>query len=262
MTSLNRQRANIIFSALFDSDPDVKVNPESTQHQTGQLQDIDMDNNKAKKKSQSIKFSTLTPAQVANQESIFARDGLLTWNSTRLGTCRIGAPLHILLEGEWGKRGISFTGSGNTDTPLKEVLWLFRDEPYLLFFHFRNNSSSLVSSTKKQTNATIILKRGCSVRAQIKSWAHALLAARILNAPAQLYLNNLSSSHSFTTIPPKSNDCSHSFIIQTLTNTLNILNNESRFERYEQALGMAGWDLELAALETSPGRRVQVDNDE
>ncbi|KAF2742410.1 DUF647-domain-containing protein [Sporormia fimetaria CBS 119925] len=98
MRSLNRQRANIVFSAAL---------------QDGVI---------------------LTPAEVSQQERIFERDGMLRWtHGCCIGHCEIGAPLSSILKAV-GRRH-DRTGSIRVQaTVLSEILQLFDDDAYMLWF--------------------------------------------------------------------------------------------------------------------------------
>ena len=165
----------------------------------------------------------LTPTQVASQESIiFIRDGLLFWNSRHdvLGSCQIGGSMRTIL-----MMMMTTTMKMKDKLLLPEILSLFANESYLLFIIFREER-------KGGVEVTIILKANCSTHAQIKAWAHALLVARYIHTDSN----------------------SDSDILQIMADTLDHLNR--RFEGYVRGLVRAGWDLEIGALETSPGRRL------
>jgi hypothetical protein len=98
MRCLNRQRANIVFSNMF-------------QHAT-----------------------ILGPSDVSQRERIFERDGAFRWvDDTVIGHCRIGVPLDLLLSrmGQRHKR----TGSLHLHAiKLPELMDIFADEQYILWF--------------------------------------------------------------------------------------------------------------------------------
>lgn len=144
MTTLNRQRANIVFSTLFDED------------------------------------RILTPSETSQQERIFERDGVLRWkasSTTCLGSCRIGVSFRDLVSlvalsatahttmanGKEGKE------NDETRTLLTALLQLFEAEEYILW---------LDPSSKR---AVIVLKTHATPTAQLKAWSHALLVAKRLN---------------------------------------------------------------------------------
>lgn len=225
MTSLNRQRANIVFSALLDSDPDLDF----SELHSGQT-------SKPKHSETSPQnLRVLTPAQVAEQERIFPRDGALEWTSTSgrketLGTASIGVSLPTFLQ----KASTSTsTPSFQTSTPISELTALFANDSYLL-------TLTPTPSARTKWHASILLKKHSTVQTQQKAWLHALLASKVL------------STHK----PPS--PTSPVPILNTISNTLTCLNHNSRTTTYTSALSQAGWDLDIAALETKPGRRVTL----
>ncbi|KAF7620013.1 hypothetical protein AFLA_001631 [Aspergillus flavus NRRL3357] len=225
MTSLNRQRANIVFSTLLNSDTDLDIanfNPTHETHPTP----------KHSKATQSQKqWQIPTPAQVSKQEKIFETDGILRWVSApstqhKLGTCRIGVSLEQFLAPSSTRTG---SGSLKTSTPMSDLSSLFKSEDYLLFLH-RNRQS---------WDARILLKTSSTTQTQLKAWMHVLLAARVL----------CSSAKEMRTQEIE-------YIMDTISKTLTFLNDGSRTDQYMSALTEAGWDLNVAALETRSGRRI------
>ncbi|GAB1217021.1 hypothetical protein ATERTT37_006242 [Aspergillus terreus] len=204
MTSLNRQRANIVFATLLDADPALRalaLAPQVSGPADGQ--------------------GVLSPAQVAAREAIFERDGVLRWSSAAaagpapvLGVCRIGVSVGEFLR--W------LGGAGRAGVPLGRLQEAFRAEAYILFL--------------AGGNAAILLKRGCTPRAQLKAWMHALLAARVLG---DMHEAGDETERAFGVVE----------------STLRFL-DQTRVDGYLDALTRAGWDVDLAALETRPGRRI------
>lgn len=84
--------------------------------------------------------------------------------------------------------------------------------------------------------------------AQLKGWAHALLAARELSE------STLSSSSKETDQAKASQDA-----FDVVAGVLAVLNRGDRFGGYVAALQAAGWDVDVGALETRGGRRVSLD---
>ncbi|XRM41731.1 hypothetical protein ABZX51_004976 [Aspergillus tubingensis] len=232
MTSLNRQRANIVFSTLLNTDPDVTqlLHPELTKQQQPQSH-------------QPPSWKTLTPAHVSKQEKIFETDGILRWSSSTttppqtLGYCRIGISMQQFLSSS----ALPTTSSKSlrTPIPMPQLTTLFSKEDYILYL---TNSSS---SRKNPTwHANILLKNTTTSQSQLKAWAHALLAARVLSTSSAADSINTSNQVEST--------------IDVLHRTLEFLNEGSRFDRYTTVLTDNGWDLSIAALETRSGRRVVV----
>ncbi|KAJ5774567.1 hypothetical protein N7457_009463 [Penicillium paradoxum] len=207
MTSLNRQRANIAFSALLDSDPDLSLDPTPKPPKHTEKQ-----------------WTLLTPAQVSKHERIFHRDGALQWthNPTttpsiqHLGSAQIGVSMSTFLR-----------SSSKPTLPLHTLATIFSREAYILFL-----------SKNTSWHACILLKRGCPVPSQLKAWTHALLAARVLAQTSADYPTDA--------------------VVGVIETTLSSLNSDNRFERYLAGLGGVGWNLDIAALETRGGRRVDV----
>lgn len=224
MTSLNRQRANIVFSTLFETDDggwQTTTTPTTT---TKERRNQEADD----------EFRVPRPDEVAAHERIFERDGILRWtsigshsssSSRTLGWCRIGTSLQEL---------VSLLRRNDGSLPaLRELTDLFESESYLLFF----SSSKRAGSGK----AIVVLKHGCTPAHQVKAWAHALLAARVLLLGRE-----------------EDGPEDERTILSVVEQTLTFLNADARFDRYVTRLARAGWALDVAALETTPGRRIRI----
>ncbi|KAJ6020885.1 hypothetical protein N7540_006389 [Penicillium herquei] len=148
MTSINRQRANVIFSTILDSP------------------------------GTDYKFPT--PAEVAYQERIFHRDGALEWTSKsrreKIGTAEIGVSVSRFLK----NASRTTSGSYQTSIPMKDLHTLFKNEEYILLISPQGNGHGSITSSKSRWHASILLKKGCTVSSQLKAWTHSLLAVRVL----------------------------------------------------------------------------------
>ncbi|KAJ5947073.1 hypothetical protein N7466_000088 [Penicillium verhagenii] len=231
MTSLNRQRANIVFSAFLSSLDDSLL----TTNQSTSKQVTSNNNNKQP--------TILTPAQASHQERIFPRDGVLEWTpspstpSTYLGTAEIGVSLPQFLTTTHSHPHSSTTTSGasfQTSIPMEKLHKLFADEGHILFLFPRGRGQGTAKST---WHASMLLKKGCSVQAQLKAWMHALLAARVLSE---------------SEVPT---DGGVEDVFSAVERTLGVL-NAGASERCFAALAGVGWVLDIGALETRGGRRV------
>lgn len=144
--SLNRQRANIAFSALFSR---------------GQV---------------------LTPHHVAERERIFERRGgeVFRWNSGAvLGHCKYGVSLQSLLE------ALASGGGGGRErcfrlatVDLSTLLRRFEKEEYVLWCVVSERTSYDAAS---RVRVMVVLKDGVSPKSQLKAWFHGLLLARRLS---------------------------------------------------------------------------------
>lgn len=217
MTSLNRQRANIVFSALFDSDSALEL-PEKPQP----LQ-------KTRPTQKEQQWTILTPAEASRRERIFAQDGALSWISSTsrqtLGFCQIGVGLSSFLQASSSTTYQNpKTKSLKPSTNLRELTAIFANEPYMLLFAYTG-----------RWEGRIVLKPECNAESQLKAWGHALLAVRVLSADTA---------------------SQNEWIMGVISRTLEFLNGGDRFGAYLRGLRERGWDLDVAALETRSGRRV------
>ncbi|KAL4776250.1 vitamin B6 photo-protection and homoeostasis-domain-containing protein [Aspergillus nidulans var. acristatus] len=280
MTTLNRQRANIVFSTLLSSDPD--------------LADFVSSPNGKDKRRPSLKqqehnhqnpnhIRPITPEQVAKEERIFAAGAALKWHfhssqsssSSRplpevqlLGSCQVGVSLRQFLS-QAPYTTSSTSNTLRTDLPLEEITTLFHEEEYILFLTPSSKITFLGHTTTGISAAVLLKRRDTSASTGIpnpeskssphlKAWMHALLAAKILAS---------SSAWNFHTKSydlRSSNTLHVEDILQVLSRTLNYLNEGDRFETYIESLRKTGWKVDGdgegcgSALETRIGRRVVV----
>lgn len=117
MSALNRQRANIVFSQLLD-----------TEHPR-----------------------VLDPKEVSTQECVFERDGVLRYGTGVLGHCRIGVSLRSLLRG-MTNASRSKTGAFK-DLPIKlpDILEVFAHEGYILWLDETHTREVLIVLKKDCT---------------------------------------------------------------------------------------------------------------
>lgn len=189
MHSLNRQRANIVFSTFLDRD------------------------------------EILTPEEVSDQERIFEWDGVLRWRcSAPIANAKIGIPLQSLTS-SWEPAHASTGSIRDTDLLLMKVVKAFSQEEYLLWYDVSNKV------------ALIVLKDGASSRSQLKAWALGLWVA-----------------HRFNQQDATSAPADKSFDL--LESTLVDLSN--RWKKCIERLEAAGWDVDVANLETTSGSRIRV----
>ncbi|KAL2864597.1 RUS1 family protein [Aspergillus lucknowensis] len=253
MTTLNRQRTNIVFSSLLSSDPDFTpftANQDQTQ---------------PPKTEKPKHVQVLSPAQVSKQEHIFGASGFLEWYSTEesrapevLGQCQIGVSLRQFLSSPFSSSSTHTistpSGSLKTALPLAQLTALFKDEDYILLLIAPPTPSTNAGPAPKPT-AKILLKPASTPKTQLKAWVHALLAARTLSLRSQPADEDQ--------VGGNGNDDTE-MMLSILSRTLSILNDSSRFEGYIWALGEVGWEVDVeggsgvSALETRVGTRVVV----
>jgi hypothetical protein len=193
LASLNRQRANILFSNML-------------QHGV-----------------------VLSPAEVSAREQIFHRGDVLRWSDDQvLGQCKIGVSLQHML-GQIGQQNTQ-TGSLSLRTvQISELVTVFADEAYMIC---PAASASYIS---------IVLKEECGPTDQLKAWAHALLFAKRARE-GKRHSDNQPDEASAPT--------------QELRQTLEDV--RAMFEKYGDEMRGRGWDLDVAAMETRAGTRLQI----
>ena len=189
MRSLNRQRANIVFSRLIAWD------------------------------------KVLTPRQVSAEEWIFERDGVLRWtDGTEIGYCKTGVSFAELMRSYRRGENVSEVATPSNTKTASNMLGMFAGEDYLLWHDWRSKT------------ATIVLKRHCAPLTQAKAWCHALALAKDVN--------------DLVTAPTQE---------EMFDRVARSLDRTSRgFPGYVKRLEVAGWQLDVAALETNSGKRVTV----
>lgn len=249
MTTLNRQRANIVFSTLLESDGDLlAVSGDRDGEGRGKVPTL-----------------TLTPAQVAERELIFERDGAVKWHAPTsnptpmpitLGTAKIGVSIHEYL---CTTACTTDSDSGSKSPTLRELITLFSNEGYILSLSppppATGTKPEPRTGYKYKYQATILLKQACTSRDQLKAWMHAVLAMRVLSSSS-----SLSSGPGLgpSSEEQKEKGKGENEILPTLRRTLVVLNDGFRFEGYMRALEGCGWEVDCAVLETGGARRVSI----
>jgi hypothetical protein len=152
MRTLNRQRANIVFSRLF----------------------LDLSNRDGIEevgKTSTTPLRILTPQEVSIQERIFERDGILRSSFHRkkgVGYCEIGVSLKDIL------KLFDQTPSGpgkSTSPPISDfhkLLDIYKDDDYIMMW----DQGSL-----REQRFLIAIKEGAGNQALLSAWMHALYHA-------------------------------------------------------------------------------------
>lgn len=192
MHTLNRQRANIVFSTFLDQD------------------------------------TVLSPKEVSLQERIFEWDGVLRWrHSSPLATATIGLPLKDLLASLAPPH--EKTGSiRDAEAKLMRLIRLYSQEEFLLWYD------------APQRVGHIALKEGAAAKSQLKAWALMLWISHRHRMDG--------NSHA-----------TRAFFESTLDLQRSSLQDlSSRWAECIQRLRTAGWDIDVASLETTSGSRIRL----
>ncbi|KAL9604945.1 MAG: hypothetical protein Q9219_000133 [cf. Caloplaca sp. 3 TL-2023] len=195
MHSLNRQRANLVFSALLGAN------------------------------------KVLTPKEVSLQEHIFERDGVLRWKSSPpFGKAKIGVSVRDLLASLAPAHAV--TGSiRDGEAKLMRLIRVYRQEAFLVWYDAPRRVGH------------ICLKWEAAAESQLKAWALTLLIAhRHPQAVAERAKDATSASFEAA--------------IELHQEALEELS--SRWPNSVDRLEAAGWDLDIASLETRSGSRIRL----
>lgn len=151
MRTLNRQRANLVFSNYFEK-IDKEVQP--------------------KKGRQVAPIQVPTPEEISVEERVFERDGILRWQGGKaLGFCRMGIDLQTILNlfGEPNQATGSYT---STQLAIFEkLLELYKDDEYIMWYDVRRKTF------------LVVLRDTATVTTQLSAWMHALFHAQYKGVP-------------------------------------------------------------------------------
>ncbi|KAL8932382.1 MAG: hypothetical protein Q9216_006859 [Gyalolechia sp. 2 TL-2023] len=193
MHSLNRQRANIVFSTFLDQN------------------------------------KILTPKEVSLQERIFESDGVLRWRgSSPLGKGRIGLSMRDLLA-SLAPAHLTTGSIRDGEAKLMRLIHLYRQEEFLVWYD------------APQRVGHISLKEGAAAEWQLKAWALTLWIAHRHGTGEGADATSAASSES---------------IFDLHRETLRDLS--SRWTECVDRMRTAGWDMDVASLETVPGSRLHI----
>jgi hypothetical protein len=239
MRTLNRQRANIVFSSYLQSLSDGGPYKEMRKlwPKTGQ-----------RVEREDMKYQLPSPREVSIKERIFELDGVMRWHdSIIMGHCALGGPLKDILDIILPSARHPMTGSynllssgdkdqiskwkGHEDINIETLLAVFRDENYILSY----STDGAKSSRSWRPRFLIVLKEGSDTVTQAKSWFHAFLCARKLYTAPELLQRSVLEMLEETSEEVR--DC---------------------WPQVLDSLQEAGWDLYTGALETRSGVRVSI----
>ncbi len=202
MHTLNRQRANIVFSTLIEKD------------------------------------IVLTPEEVSKQERIFEWDGALRWRGGKvLGTCQIGVELKVLVD---------MLGS-ETHQQTGAVKGIEYSLARLLQTHAAHEFVPLIDPPRRKS--VIVLKQGASAASQLKAWVFVLIIIKetegaVLRETDGVFVKELEGSTGLVEMQPRLGRIIGDFL--------------GRFDDSVRRLKAAGWDVDVAALETRSGSRINI----
>lgn len=170
--------------------------------------------------------TVLTPDEVSSQERIFEWGGVLRWKgSAQVAKAKIGGQLQEMISSLGPTHSIT-GATRDADSVLIRLFQIFAKEEYLLWYSLSDRIVYLV------------LKEQISVSSQLKGWAqglvlvHRLGQVQLATSATEKVLESVESSLS------EVSDC---------------------WPTCMKRLKAAGWDLDIASLETASGTRIKVD---
>ena len=166
----------------------------------------------------------MTPDEVSSQERIFEWDGVLRWRGKPFAQAIIGVTLHSLLK-TLAPAHIVTGAICDGNLILERLIQIYSHEDFLVWY-----------DSPKRT-AYIVLKGQASPEAQLKAWALALWGAHRF---AKQYATGANTEK----------------LLQLLEVTLRDISNQ--WGDYMARIRAAGWDTDVANLETSSGSRIHV----
>lgn len=173
--------------------------------------------------------TALTPLEVSQRERIFEWDGVLRWRgSSPLATAKIGGPLQGIVS-SLGPRHPVTGATSDTDSFLVKLIEMFAREDYLLWY----SSSDRV--------VYIVLKDSVPARSQLKAWAQGVMLVHRL-PKLRLAIGATAERE------------------QVLELVRTSLSDVSKcWDTCTEQLKAAGWDVDVASLETASGTRIRLD---
>ncbi|KAE8453123.1 hypothetical protein EG329_012310 [Mollisiaceae sp. DMI_Dod_QoI] len=146
MRTLNRQRANLAFSASL-----AYIEQEGVSILRREPDGF-------------AKVPSPTPDDVRIQERIFERDGVLRWKGAVLGYCKVGVGLQTLLRSFSSRNRV--TGSYEPSQDFKRLLKIFDKAPYIIWFD------------EPSRTFLVVLEKEANAESELRAWLFALYLAK------------------------------------------------------------------------------------
>jgi Vitamin B6 photo-protection and homoeostasis len=146
MQTLNRQRANLVFSSLLKQ----LANDKMTDRGTNGL----------------LRLAYPTPEEVRLQERVFERDGVLRWNGEVLGYCKLGVDLRSILNCFGTPDRKTGSQSGSQMLQFSELLRVFKGCGYIVWYD------------EPRKTFLVVLEEVASPVTLLKAWMFALYFAK------------------------------------------------------------------------------------
>lgn len=226
MRTLNRQRANLVFSDILNQLESWAALRTRSPEQWDDQEVIDLCFTQIK---------IPTPEDIYRQERVFERDGILRfqkWEDGPVGYCRLGVSLQTLLE---AINEPKFRTSAEIEQELKDLMARFQSSDSEGRSLFEEEGYSMALDRRSNT-FLILLAEGATPRNMCHAWLQALQASQTL---AEY---------------PQDDDREPELQFGRLV-------IDKIFPEIWRRLGENGWDLEVNAMETKSGTRISLRKD-
>jgi len=175
MRTLNRQRANLVFSAMFDVIYDKLHAPKAQLSKNPNLSSI-----------------IPSPEQISAVERVFEKDGVLRWKAAKpLGYCEIGVDLRMILNSLGKPNALGRSYSGIPSSQVSKLLDLYKDDGYILWYD------------EPRKTFLIVLKDSADTTTHLQAWMHALYHAKASELgrleEAETLIDSLASTKDYVT---------------------------------------------------------------
>ena len=151
MRTINRQRANFVFSSLLEQ----LDNDETNYNNDRNLSRDDLP-----------RFVCASPEEVRLQERVFERDGVLRWRGEILGYCKLGVELKTVLGCFGSPDSVTGSHSGSQLQEFSRLLDIFKDGGYIVWYD------------QSRRTFLVVLEEGAGSVTLLKAWMFALHFAK------------------------------------------------------------------------------------
>lgn len=150
MRTLNRQRANLVASNVFEQ----------------VYEKVHAAKEKPTANTDLLSIRIPTPQEVSSQERVFEEDGVLRWKGKKcIAYCKIGVDLRTILNLFEKPSKATGSYSGAQSVEFAKLLDLYRDDEYIMWNDHPRNTF------------LIVLKDGAQTTTHLRAWMHALYHA-------------------------------------------------------------------------------------
>ena len=246
MRTINRQRANLIFSSILDQIsiaeeevPDIKKRSkfwcpvpdemEWPEPESVMLQERVFERDGVLRwKGKVLGYCKLgvdlgsviwpEPESVMLQERVFERDGVLRWKGKVLGYCKLGVDLGSVIKCFGSGNAVTGSHLSDTATTLSKLFDVFKYEKYVVWYD------------EPRKTFLVVLEEGAETCDMLSAWMFALWFAKSGKPPSKTMMEALGHTAAYM---------------------------RSIDREIFQRLGELDWDLETGAMETKSGVRIR-----